>query len=360
VNSLISSGNFRRGRSRCTSAEKTNWNARSPFRHQPRNNPYEKPLHLLRGLIARASQATLARIPAYSPGAARESHPRTRPRKDCRYHRPPVEPKLVLPAAAKTPRRVKPSGPVVPSQTTVPNCFLCRSRLRRAFPTPTPRVCRPSPSSRLRPLRRLRGAPDLSLSCARAEAHVSAADENSIRDRRGPLGTKLAQPNLASSFLRGRRRPIGIYELGALGPLGKVGISYLALRFLLVGGIYLEKTNAIASLAAPASAGGWALLFFSTYADSSCRTNACSRFPDLLDCILMLIVAIAMGPDTLCDIRSQFVNRSCLPAGLHDRRASQDTVYGLTAGANPCHGLVSIVLKMGWFELCEVFGISPG
>src|SRR5258706_6700331 len=74
-----------------------------------------------------------------------------------------------------------------------------------------------------------------------------------------------------------------------------------------------------------------------------------------LDCILMLIVAIAMATHTL-QYRSQFVTGLAFLLGYTTVDLSQDTVYGLTAGAILAIGLVSIVLKMGWFEL-EVFGI---
>src|SRR5947199_9281179 len=56
----------------------------------------------------------------------------------------------------------------------------------------------------------------------------------------------------------------GIYELGALGPLGKVGVSYLASAFLLVAGIYVEKNERYRLLGRTGIGGGWARLFFST------------------------------------------------------------------------------------------------
>jgi len=97
----------------------------------------------------------------------------------------------------------------------------------------------------------------------------------------------------------------GIYELGALGPLGKVGISYLASAFLLVGGIFLEKNERYRLLGRTGIGGGWALFFFSTYAIY--HVAAMHVLDSLtLDCILMLVVAIAMAAHTL-RYRSQFV-----------------------------------------------------
>jgi hypothetical protein len=146
----------------------------------------------------------------------------------------------------------------------------------------------------------------------------------------------------------------GIYELGALGPLGKVGISYLASAFLLVGGIYLEKNERYRLLGRTGIGGGWALLFFSTY---GIHHIAAMRVLDslIVDCILMLGVAIAMAVHTL-RYRSQFVTGLAFLLGYTTVALSQDTVYSLSAGVVLAIGLVSIVLKMGWFEL-EVFGI---
>ncbi len=146
----------------------------------------------------------------------------------------------------------------------------------------------------------------------------------------------------------------GIYELGALGPLGKVGISYLASAFLLVGGIFLEKNERYRLLGRTGIGGGWALFFFSTFAIY--HVAAMHVLDSLtLDCILMLAVAIAMAAHTL-RYRSQFVTGLAFLLGFPTVALSQDTVYSLSAGVVLAIGLVSIVLKMGWFEL-EVFGI---
>ncbi len=150
----------------------------------------------------------------------------------------------------------------------------------------------------------------------------------------------------------------GIYELGALGPLGKVGISYLAAAFLLVGGIFLEKNERYRLLGRTGIGGGWALLFFSTfgmYHVEAMRVLPLNSGGLTLDCVLMLIVAVAMALHTL-RYRSQFVTGLAFLLGYSTVALSQDTVYSLSAGVFLAIGLVSIVLKMGWFEL-EVFGI---
>src|SRR5207237_4639022 len=67
------------------------------------------------------------------------------------------------------------------------------------------------------------------------------------------------------------------------------------------------------------------------------------------------IVAVAMALHTL-RYRSQFVTGLAFLLGYFTVALSQNNVYSLSAGVFLAIGLVSIVLKMGWFEL-EVFGI---
>src|SRR5260370_24898028 len=150
----------------------------------------------------------------------------------------------------------------------------------------------------------------------------------------------------------------GIYELGALGPVGKVGISSLASAFLLVGGIYLEKNERYRLLGRTGIGGGWALLFFCTfgiYHVEAMRVLSQNLGALTLDCALMLLVAVAMALHTL-RYRSQFVTGLAFLLGYTTVALSQDTVYSLFAGFFLAIGLVTIVLKMLSFHL-EVFCI---
>ncbi|HEY1467456.1 MAG TPA: DUF2339 domain-containing protein [Candidatus Acidoferrum sp.] len=146
----------------------------------------------------------------------------------------------------------------------------------------------------------------------------------------------------------------GIYELSAMGPGGKAFISFLASVLLLGGGIFLEKKETYRVLGRTFIGGGWALLFFSTY--GIYHVGAMRILNSLpLDCILMLLVAVAMAVHTL-RYRSQFVTGLAFLLGYTTVALSHDTVYSLSAGVILAIGLVIIVLKMDWLEL-EVFGI---
>ena len=151
---------------------------------------------------------------------------------------------------------------------------------------------------------------------------------------------------------------LGIQELRTLGAIGKALLSYLASGILLIGGIYFEKSDRYRLIGRGGIGGGWALLFFSTY--GVYHVGAMRIFaPDLawltIDCALMLFVAVGMALHTL-RYRSQFVTGLAFLLGYFTVSLSENSVYSLSAGVFLAIGLVSIVLKMGWFEL-EVFGI---
>jgi hypothetical protein len=258
----------------------------------------------------------------------------------------PVQPKPVLPAAAKTPAEVKPPAPVAPSQTTPPSIPSSQPPAPRAPakipPAVAARVSAPPPISGYR-------VPAPKPTLQQRMKTVSAIEETLGTNWLNKLGIIILVVGVAL---------FGIYELGALGPLGKVGISYLASAFLLVGGIYLEKNERYRLLGRTSIGGGWALLFFSTfgiYHVEAMRVLPLNAGALTLDCALMLIVAVAMALHTL-RYRSQFVTGLAFLLGYTTVALSQDTVYSLSAGVFLAIGLVLIVLKMGWFEL-EVFGI---
>ncbi|HET8923320.1 MAG TPA: DUF2339 domain-containing protein [Candidatus Acidoferrum sp.] len=245
--------------------------------------------------------------------------------------RAPVESKLDLPAAAKTPADIKPAAP-----TACPPAHLPPDAGARIFTSPTASAFRvPAPKPTLQ--QRMKS--------------VSALEETLGTNWLNKLGIIILVVGVAL---------FGIYELGALGPLGKVGISLFASIFLLVGGIYLEKRERYRLIGRTGIGGGWALLFFTTF--GTYYVGAMRIFPPdpnfkwlTVDCFLMLLVAVAMALNTL-RYRSQFVTGLAFLLGYTTVALSQDTVYSLSAGVFLAIGLVAIVLKMGWFEL-EVFGI---
>ncbi len=174
---------------------------------------------------------------------------------------------------------------------------------------------------------------------------VFALEETLGRNWLNKLGITLLVLGIAS---------FGIYELGQLGPLGKVGVSYAVSLALLAGGIFFEKRERYRVLGHTLIGGGWALLFFTTYALHHVDAMRVMS-SETTDLILMLVVALAMVAHTL-RYRSQLVTGLAFLLAYSTVALSHDNVYSLLAGVVLAIGLVSIVLKMGWFEL-EVFGI---
>src|SRR5580658_10608754 len=122
----------------------------------------------------------------------------------------------------------------------------------------------------------------------------------------------------------------GIYELGQLGPVGKVGLSYAVSLALLGGGIFLEKRERYRVLGHTLIGGGWALLFFTTYALNHVAAMRVLSSENT-DLILMLGVALAMVVHTLA-YRSQLVTGLAFLLAYSTVALSHDDVYSLSSG----------------------------
>jgi uncharacterized membrane protein len=144
------------------------------------------------------------------------------------------------------------------------------------------------------------------------------------------------------------------YQLKTLGPAGKVLVGLAASGVLLGAGIWAERHERYRILARAGVGGGWALLFFTTYAmyHIPAAQILASQATDL---VLMLAVAAALVAHTL-RYRSQVVTGLAFLLAFLTVSVSHSNVYSLSAGAVLAAGLVVIVGRMQWFEL-EVFGI---
>jgi len=262
----------------------------------------------------------------------------------------PVEPRKV---------EVSPSVPVVPAQeTTQPPKR--EEQKQTAPPTPAAEPRTPTPPSLLAPTPlgikpAARAAVPPAYSPVRVQAPKTSMQERlkKVSAFEEALGTNWLQ-KLGIVLLVLGVASFGIYELAALGSLGKVLVSYLVATALLVGGIFLEKRERYQLLGRTGIGGGWALFFFTTYA--LYHVAAMHVLNSLvLDSALMLAVAAAMATHTL-RYRSQVVTGLAFLLGYSTVALSQDTVYSLSAGVILAVGLVAIVWKMRWYEL-EVFGI---
>jgi len=144
------------------------------------------------------------------------------------------------------------------------------------------------------------------------------------------------------------------YQLKTLGPGGKVLIGYATSVAALGAGIWFERGERYRALARAGIGGGWALLFFTTYALYHVpAARVLSSQP--LDLVLMLAVAAAMVWHTL-RYHSQVVTGLTFLLAFLTVTVSHDNVYSLSAGTVLAAALVVIVGYRQWFEL-EIFGI---
>jgi len=147
---------------------------------------------------------------------------------------------------------------------------------------------------------------------------------------------------------------LGRMEFGSMGPGARVALIYAVAGVLLGGGVWLENRERYRLVGRTGIGGGWALLFFTTYAMNHVAAMAVLA-SNAIDCVLMLIVAVVMVAHTL-RYRSQLVTGLAFLLAFSTVALSQDSVYALVAGVILAIGIVAIALRMSWFEL-EVFGI---
>jgi len=144
------------------------------------------------------------------------------------------------------------------------------------------------------------------------------------------------------------------YQLKNLGPFGKVLVGAIVSAAMLGTGLWFERSDRYRILARAAIGGGWALLFFVTYA--AYHVPAAHVLASQgIDLVLMLLVAAAMVWNTL-RYRSQAVTGLAFLLAFLTVTISHVSVYSLSAGVILAAGLVVIAGRMQWFEL-EIFGI---
>ena len=136
--------------------------------------------------------------------------------------------------------------------------------------------------------------------------------------------------------------------------LGK-DLLILTVGGLLLGlGVFLERRERYQLFGRVLIGGGWAMLFFTSYA--LYHVSATRILPEQwTDLVIMLATAAAMVWHTL-KYRSQVVTGIAYLLAFSTVTISQETVFSLSAGAVLAISLVVLVHRMRWYEL-EVFGI---
>lgn len=268
---------------------------------------------------------------------------------------PAHKPEPVSPAAASTP--IKPSQPAAtpPKAPSTPATPLPVAQPQAAPPPvvhpAAARVVEPPPLSAFRA-----PAPIAARTTSSTSTTSKASSERRIKsffDFEELLGTRWLNRIGIVLIVIGLAYG-GIKAFIHFPPFGRDLLMYAIALGLLGLGIFLEKRDRYRIFSYALIGGGWALLFFTTYALN--HVVPMRVVPsETLDLILMLAVALAMVAHTL-RYRSQVVTGLAFLLGYTTVTLSHDNVYSLSAGVILAIGLVAIVLRMGWFEL-EVFGI---
>lgn len=144
------------------------------------------------------------------------------------------------------------------------------------------------------------------------------------------------------------------YELKALGPAGKILVGFAVSGVMLGAGIFFERHERWRILARAGMGGGWALLYFTTYAMNHIRA---ARILDSesFDLFLLLIVAAAMVAHTL-RYHSRVVTGLAFLLAFSTINISHGSATSLIASAILVLAFAVTVVRRRWFDL-EALGI---
>jgi len=139
------------------------------------------------------------------------------------------------------------------------------------------------------------------------------------------------------------------YKLVTLGPLGKSLAGLATAVLLLGGGLLLERKPNYRIFARAGIGGGWALLFFTTFA--LYHVEAMRVLPSqAADLVLMALVAAAMVWHSL-RYRSQVVTALAFLLAFATVGISHVTLFSLVAGAILAASLIYVAAREYWYEL---------
>jgi len=139
------------------------------------------------------------------------------------------------------------------------------------------------------------------------------------------------------------------YQLRTLGPLGKSLIGLTLAAAILGGGLWLERKPNYRLFARTCIGGGWALLFFLSFAIYHLPALQIVQ-SQTLDLILMLAVAAAMVAHSL-RYKSQVVTSIAFLLAFLTVGISDVTLFSLVAGALLAAALAFVVARERWFAL---------
>ncbi len=145
------------------------------------------------------------------------------------------------------------------------------------------------------------------------------------------------------------------YEMRELGPAGKVLVGLVVSGAFLGAGVFFERRERWQIMARAAMGGGWALLYFTTYAMNHVAAARILE-SESWDFVFLLMVAAAMVAHTL-RYQSRVVTGLAFLLAFSTINISHAPPTSLIASAILAVALVVIVGKRRWFDL-EVLAIA--
>jgi hypothetical protein len=242
---------------------------------------------------------------------------------------PHEAPAILQPPKVEAPAPVTKQPPVVPPAAPIAPPPLRQEARAPSAPAPPPPLRPPMP------------APSEPV----AETHRASLEEKLGTNWLNKLGIVILVFGIAF-FL--------VYQLGHLGPAGKVAVGYSIGVFLLAGGVLFERKNRYRIFARAGIGGGWALIFFATYA---MQHIAATRVIDseLVDLCLMLAAAAGMVLHSL-HYKSQAVTSIAFLLAFATVAISNVTTFTMAASAILALGLVIVASFERWYIL-ELLGL---
>ena len=140
-----------------------------------------------------------------------------------------------------------------------------------------------------------------------------------------------------------------IYQMRELGPPGKVTVGYTVSAAMLGAGLFFERREQWRILARAGIAGGWSLVYFTTYAMYHApAAHVLASEP--ADLALLLLAAAGIVIHTL-RYNSQVVTGLAFALAFTTVNLSRGTANSLIASAILAAGLAAVAVRRRWFEM---------
>lgn len=260
---------------------------------------------------------------------------------------PPVPSREPTPSTSVTPTPTAPSPPIEPSPPVAPVQPRPPEPVPQHIP-PAPLVSKPPVTPP--PMQRAQMPPPGPPAFTQRAAERPARSGFDIEEM---LGTNWLNKIGIGILVLGLAFFLA-YQLQRMGPAGKVSLGIGLSAIMIAVGVRYESNERYRILARASAAGGWALLYFVSYA--TYHVPAAKIIDSRqLDFFLMLTVAAAIVAYSL-RYRSEATTAfalvlSYLTVGIHNT-----SFYSLVASVVLAGAVVTLALAMNWFGL-ELFGI---